>query len=250
MSLNKYTQLSYEERVIIENRLKNNESIRSIANKLDRNPSTIAREINRNGIKTKTTRVNKPKELYLDGRHYRGQPQVDIIRTKRDRSYVGLQEQIPGCLEGDTIFGLKTTDRILTHVDRKSGLLSASLIHNYNAHKVTKQTKLDITSVFGKIKSITYDNGIEFSLWKSTEKELNANIYFANPYHSWGRGRNENTNGLIRDFLPKGTDFKKLTKRDIVEITNLINNRPRKRLEWKTPLEVYRSQSVALEGLE
>ncbi len=72
MSLNKYTQLSYEERVIIENRLKNNESIRSIANKLDRNPSTIAREINRNSIKTKTTRVNKPKELYLDGRHYRG----------------------------------------------------------------------------------------------------------------------------------------------------------------------------------
>ena len=135
-------------------------------------------------------------------------------------------------------------------MDRKSGLLSASLIHNYNAHKVTKQTKLDITSVFGKIKSITYDNGIEFSLWKITEKELNANIYFANPYHSWERGRNENANGLIRDFLPKGTDFKKLTKRDIVEITNLINNIPRKRLEWKTPLEVYRSRSVALEGLE
>ena len=54
---------------------------------------------------------------------------------------------------------------------------------------------------------------------------------------------------LFENFLPKGTDFKKLTKRDIVEITNLINNRPRKRLEWKTPLEVYRSRSVALEGL-
>lgn len=104
--------------------------------------------------------------------------------------------------------------------------------------------------MFGKIKSITYDNSIEFSLWRVTEKELMANIYFANPYHSWERGRNENTNGLIRDFLPKGTDFKKLTKRDIVEITNLINNRPRKRLKWKTPLEVYKSQGVALEGLE
>ena len=68
MSLNKYTQLSYEERVIIENRLKNNESIRSIALKLDRNPSTIAREIKRNGIKAKTIRVNKPRELYLDSR--------------------------------------------------------------------------------------------------------------------------------------------------------------------------------------
>ena len=174
MSLNKYTQLSYEERVIIENRLKNNESIRYIAKKLNRNASTIAREINRNSIKTKTTRVNKPKELYLDSRHYRGQPQVDIIRIKRDRYY-------------------------------KSKRLKE----------------------------------LEFSLWKITGKELNANIYFANPYHSWERGRNENTNGLIRDFLPKGTDFKKLTKRDIVEIANLINNRPRKRLEWKTPLEVY-----------
>jgi len=92
MSLNKYTQLSYEERVIIENRLKNNESIRSIAQKLDRNPSTIAREIKRNGIKTRTTRVNKPKELYLDSRHYRGQPKVDIIRTKRDRYYKRLKE--------------------------------------------------------------------------------------------------------------------------------------------------------------
>ena len=92
MSLNKYTQLSYEERVIIENRLKNNESIRSIAKKLNRNPSTITREIKRNGIKTKTTRVNKPKELCLDGRHYRGQPQVDIIRIKRDRYYKRLKE--------------------------------------------------------------------------------------------------------------------------------------------------------------
>ena len=93
MSLNKYTQLSYEERVIIENRLKNNESIRYIAKKLNRNASTIAREINRNSIKTKTTRVNKPKELYLDSRHYRGQPKVDIIRIKRDRNYVGLQNR-------------------------------------------------------------------------------------------------------------------------------------------------------------
>jgi len=81
MSLNKYTQLSYEERVIIENRLKNNESIRYIAKKLDRNPSTIAREIKRNGIKTRTTRVNKPKELYLDSRHYRGGKEVAIIRN-------------------------------------------------------------------------------------------------------------------------------------------------------------------------
>ena len=86
MSLNKYTQLSYEERVIIENRLKNNESIRSIAKKLNRNASTIAREIKRNGIKTKTTRINKPRELYLDSRHYRGSKEVAIIQTRKEQS--------------------------------------------------------------------------------------------------------------------------------------------------------------------
>ncbi|MBF1037562.1 MAG: IS30 family transposase [Candidatus Nanosynbacter sp.] len=196
------------------------------------------------------------KHLRRKGRKFRSYKILSFNKTNRDKHHISERPKevdelkYYGDLEGDTIFGLKTTDRILTHVDRKSGLLSASLIHNYNAHKIAKQTKLDIASVFGEIKSITYDNGIEFSLWRITEKELKTNIYFANPYHSWERGRNENTNGLIRDFLPKGTDFKKLTKRDIVEIANLINNRPRKRLKWKTPLEVYKSQGVALEGLE
>ncbi len=196
------------------------------------------------------------KHLRRKGRKFRSYKILSFNKTNRDKHHISERPKevdelkYYGDLEGDTIFGLKTTDRILTHVDRKSGLLSASLIHNYNAHKITKQTKLDIASVFGKIKSITYDNGIEFSLWRIAEKELKTNIYFANPYHSWERGRNENTNGLIRDFLPKGTDFKKLTKRDIVEIANLINNRPRKRLKWKTPLEVYKPQGVALEGLE
>ena len=92
MSLNKYTQLSYEERVIIENRLKNNESIRSIAQKLDRNPSTIAREIKRNGIKTKTTRINKPRELYLDSRHYRGGKEVAIIQARKKQYYKRLKD--------------------------------------------------------------------------------------------------------------------------------------------------------------
>ena len=153
-------------------------------------------------------------------------------------------------MEGDTIFGKDTKDRILTHVERKSGLLSASLVRGYNSHSIAKQTVKDTNRIFGKgnVKSITYDNGIEFSLWKQTAKELDIDIYFANPYHSWERGRNENTNGLIRDFFPKGTDFKRITKSDIMRVESLINNRPRKRLGWKTPFEVYRA-NVALEGL-
>ena len=101
---------------------------------------------------------------------------------------------------------------------------------------------MDIRRVFGNATNITYDNGSEFTLWQQKEKQLHTIIYFANPYHSWERGRNENTNSLIRDFFPKGTDFKKVTKADILEIESLINNRPRKRLQWLTPLEYYKSQ--------
>ena len=111
-----------------------------------------------------------------------------------------------------------------------------------NRKNISKQTILDTKRVFGKSASITYDNGSEFTMWRQTEKQLDTIIYFANPYHSWERGRNENANGLIRDFLPKGTDFKKITKADILEVESLINNRPRKRLHWLTPMEYYKSQ--------
>lgn len=365
MSQSKYTQLSLKERIVIENRLKNNESLRSIAQCLGRNVSTISREIKKNGSPPKRTRVNKPRELKLDSRHYRGRQYVDTIRSKKERyqdrlnefrrprylaedahkkamerikkqalllnmytysktrEYVkeklklrwspeqisgrlSIEHQLPyvshkaiyrfiyqegleeclrrrgrkkcprkylifnktnrnkhniserpqevnnlkryGDLEGDTIFGLDTKDRILTHVERKTGLLSASLVRSFNANKIAKQTAKDIRNVFGDVKTITYDNGVEFSLWKETEKNLGITIYFANPYHSWERGRNENANGLIRDFFPKGTDFKRLTQKDILKVTNLINNRPRKRLFWLTPLEYQRLLLLHLRG--
>lgn len=355
-----YTQISLEERIIIQNRLENGESIRCIARSINRNPSSVSREIIRNGEHRKS-RVNIPHELYLDSRHFRGTDKVDKIRSRKKsyrkrlhefnksrykakdaeikalrrtkeqplalttvsygetRKYVlekltlrwspeqisgrlSLEGKLPyvsaraiyafiylpenkrlikhlrrrgkpkriknnvvfnktknkrniserpsiintlgrfGDLEGDTIFGKDTKDRILTHVERKSGLLSASLVRGYNGQNISKQTILDTRRVFGKTTSITYDNGSEFTMWQQTEKQLHTTIYFANPYHSWERGRNENTNGLIRDFFPKGTDFKKVTKADILEVESLINNRPRKRLQWLTPLEYYKSQ--------
>ena len=151
-----------------------------------------------------------------------------------------------GDLEGDTIVGKDTRDRLLTHVDRKSGLVSIGLVKGFNAYKITKQTTKDINRVFTfGCHTITYDNGVEFMGWASTAKELGARIYFAHPYHSWERGRNENTNGLIRDFLPKGSDFHNLCISDIMKIESLLNNRPRKRLGYMTPSEYY--ANVALE---
>ncbi|MDO5475446.1 MAG: IS30 family transposase [Candidatus Saccharibacteria bacterium] len=150
-----------------------------------------------------------------------------------------------GDLEGDTIVGKDKRDRLLTHNDRVTGLVSISLVHNFDAYNIMDQTTNDIKRVFNKIYTITYDNGIEFSMWDETEKRTGATIYFADPYTPGQRGRNENINGLIRDFFPKGADFKKLTQNDILMVESLLNNRPRKRLGGKTPIEA----SVALNHL-
>ena len=116
---------------------------------------------------------------------------------------------------------------------------------DFSAYKIVKQTTKDLERVFGIAKTITYDNGVEFTSWKETEKNTKTNIYFADPYAPHQRGRNENANGLVRDFFPKGTDFKKLKEDDIMRVEFLLNNRPRKRLGGRTPQEAY----VALNGL-
>lgn len=404
MSSNQYTQLCYEERIIIENRLDNGDSYTTIAKALGRSPSTISREVTsfiEEQIKRlpgrkrdkERSRVNVPSISELDSRSFKGQAIVSSIRRSKDGikkrtallnkiysyraklaqqyaterqcgirrtspkldspeyantlNYINTRlmearwspEQITmridqltrnpalkdwddrskdmglrpishtaiyryiygtsgklhkqllsslrrrgrpfkntvglpynntnrdkhsihdrpnevdnlsryGDLEGDTIFGKDTKDRLLTHTDRKSGLGSISLIIGYNATIVPKQTKRDLERVFGidNVTTITYDNGAEFSAWKAIQKQVRADIYFADPYKSSQRGRNENFNGLVRDFFPKGTDFKKLTTQCILDIENLLNNRPRKRLGGLTPLEVFKA-NIAVKAL-
>jgi IS30 family transposase len=87
--------------------------------------------------------------------------------------------------------------------------------------------------------TITADNGSEFAHHEVISKALGANIYFAHPYHSWERGLNENTNGLIRQYIPKGKDFTELTDKEIFDIQERLNNRPRKSLHYATPNEVF-----------
>ena len=145
-----------------------------------------------------------------------------------------------GDLEGDTIVGKDTRDRLLTHVDRKSGLVSIGLVKGFNAYKITKKTTKDINRVFTLgCHTITYDNGVEFMGWTSTAKELDARIYFAHPYHSWERGRNENTNGLLREYLPKHCDISPVPDDLIAAFVHRLNLRPRKCLGWRSPFEVF-----------
>ena len=190
--------------------------------------------------------------LRRKGKKYRRQKSISY-NTANDRRRIDERPAIVdevvriGDLEGDTIVGKKQTDRLLTHNDRVSGVVAISRMIGFTAERVSLQTLIDVKRVFtNKIHSATYDNGPEFTMWYRTERELATKIYFAHPYHSWERGRNENTNGLIRDFLPKGTDFKTISDNDILMIESLLNNRPRKRLGWLTPYE-YHSAHVALE---
>jgi len=145
-----------------------------------------------------------------------------------------------GDWEGDTIIGKERTKRILTHVERKTGYLIADFLPTVSAEIVAEK----IAQRFKKLPrqkrhSITYDNGTEFSSHEIIERKTNATVYFANPYHSWERGTNENTNGLLRQFFPKGSSFATITEEDVERAVKLLNRRPRKRLEFSTPYEIF-----------
>ena len=371
-----YAHITCQERVTLACLLKHQNSVQEISRVLGKHRSTIYREIRRNsrpGSNT-TRRVNRPRALALDGRHYRGQAMVDDIRDRRWRYYERVKQfesrkprydghraeqrhgarqlaakdnrrkahqseyaesfeltttlitkrtspgqvasrlrrlGLPylsdnviyayitrdnpaltrhlrrrgkqprrhvktaynqtggkrpiharpaavddlsrvGDLEGDTIVGSDKRDRIVTHVDRKTGLASLSLVLGYDSDKVRQATGGDVARLFGGAYTITYNNGNEFAAWKRLEQDITAEIYFADAYRSSQRGRNENLNGLIRDFIPKGSDFKKLTRQYILELETILNTRPRIRLDGLTPEEAYaselRSRSVAVVG--
>lgn len=109
--------------------------------------------------------------------------------------------------------------------------------------KTSKETNKSIIKALRKyksIKSITYDNGMEFAKHEEINKKLNSKSYFCKPYHSWEKGTVENINGLIRRFFPKGTNFDKIKHSEIKYVENWINNRPMKILEFKTPNEKYK----------
>ena len=148
-----------------------------------------------------------------------------------------------GDWEGDTIVGKERNIHILTHVDRKSGLLLADKLEHATA-ELTKQKTIARFDKIPKTKkhTITYDNGTTFAEHEITERKTGIDIYFANPYHSWERGCNENANGLLRQYFPKKSSFAMITQEQINEACGLINNRPRKRLNYLTPNEVFRRQ--------
>jgi IS30 family transposase len=141
-----------------------------------------------------------------------------------------------GDWEGDTIISAGSRAAILSYVDRHSKFTLLKKIGKKTAENVRKATVEKMGTL--PVLTITYDNGKEFSGHEDIAKDLNVQCFFAAPYHSWERGLNEHTNGLVRQYLPKLFDFNDVTDDEMQFIENRLNNRPRKVLEYKTPFEM------------
>lgn len=148
-----------------------------------------------------------------------------------------------GHWEGDTVYGGIGKGLLVTLVDRKSRYLRLGLLKSRNA----ADTRMVIEQLLENlpVRSISLDNGSEFSEFRELETELNTLVYFAEPHKPWQRGTNENTNDIVRFFFPKGCDLRDVTAAEVQAVEDLINNRPRKCLNWATPAEVF-LESVAL----
>lgn len=145
-----------------------------------------------------------------------------------------------GDWEGDFIFGTERKIGILTHADRMSGYLLADKMESLLSPVVKARTVKRFKQLpKDKRHTATYDNDTRFAEYELIEKETKTDVYFANPYHYWERGTNENTNGLIRQFFPKKSSFKDISQKDVNKVMHLLNNRPRKRLSYFTPAEVF-----------
>jgi transposase, IS30 family len=144
-----------------------------------------------------------------------------------------------GHYEMDTVLGRGSKHCILTMVDRKTGFLIIRKLKRRVTEQVNEQLLKIIEGEKYTVKTLTADNGTEFHQFKQVEEKTGVPFYFAEPYHSWERGSNENANGLIRQYLPKTQPMTKLTQVDCDKIAAELNERPRKRYGYKTPLELH-----------
>lgn len=322
-----YTRFSIYEREIIYKRLAEGVSQKSIAEELDRNPSSISREIRRSGMNQSTYRPSigeehandqavKRKRKYklfenkeladfvlekllerwspeqISGafkRHFPNTPELHVshetiyryiyaiedkalrelhiscLRQGRKRRRVKktkgkkrssikdpvsihdrpedvLARKIPGNWEGDRIIGRGRKSFIGTIVERTTGFTIIVIFRKGECS--TKAICKGFAAALGVLpahmkKSLTYDRGTEMAAHKWFKEITGIPVFFADPYSSWQRGTNENTNGLIRDYFPKKTDFRDITEEQLLFVQDALNNRPRKRLKFAAPAEAF-----------
>jgi transposase, IS30 family len=179
----------------------------------------------------------KRRKRYGKGHERRGQ--IMGRRSIEERPvHIENRSQI-GHWEADTVIGVNHKHAIVTLVERKSGYGLIAKVQNKTAKLVSKAIVKLLEPFKAKVKTLTYDNGKEFAKHAWIDKKLSSTGYFARPYCSWQRGSNENFNGLLRQYVPKKRSMSTVTDEEITMIQNRLNYRPRKRLGFKTPHEVF-----------
>ncbi|HRD70549.1 MAG TPA: IS30 family transposase [Legionella sp.] len=189
-------------------------------------------------------------KLYLNMRHqnkkYRkryGSPKrTGPIKNRRfieERPKIVDEKNRIGDWEIDTIIGKQQKQAVVSIVERFSKKTILRKVSNRTANMVSTVTIESLKKISGTVLSITLDNGSEFAFHEKISQELNTDFYFAHPYSSWERGVNENTNGLVRQYLKKGSSFSNVTDIQLEMIANDLNNRPRKKLGYATPNEIF-----------
>jgi len=185
------------------------------------------------------SRRRKPKH-----RRKKGSRIKDQINISQRPEHIENRKEI-GHWEGDLVIGKAQKSAIGTIVERKSRYTLIINLKNRTTKSVTRAFAKELNRFDNQLtKTMTYDNGTEMTDHKWLSKNTEMDIYFANPYASWERGTNESTNGLIRRYLPKKTDFRTIDNKQLKSIQSKLNNRPRKVLGYKTPLEVLELNSV------
>ena len=192
----------------------------------------------RGGKLWKNLRCHKQKrKRYASGRDRRGQ--IPDRRPLSDRpSHIEARKQV-GHWECDTVIGANHKGAIVTMVERKSGFGVIVKVAHKTSELVSKAIVEGLQPFADRVKTLTYDNGKEFASHIQIDQALQSTGYFARPFASWERGSNENFNGLLRQYVPKKRLMNTVNEEEITMIQNRLNNRPRKRLGFKTPSEVF-----------
>lgn len=187
-------------------------------------------------------------KLYTHLRHFGkrrkkyGSERLSKIKNKRnisDRPKVVEDKSRIGDWEIDTVIGGNHEGALVTIVERKSKYFLSKQVNQKTADNVKMATIELLKPIIDKVFTITSDNGLEFAHHEEIAKELECEFYFADPYSSWQRGLNENTNGLLRQYFPKGISLKDIDNKDVDAAVNKINDRPRKSLKYNTPNSIF-----------
>ena len=188
-------------------------------------------------------RCQKPRrKRYASGQERRG-----TIKNRigiDERPVIVEQKSRIGDWEGDTVIGKNYRGALVTLAERKSRYILAAQVPDKHASGVTAAVTRLLRPHKGKCYTMTFDNGKEFAEHQTIAAELDADVYFAHPYHSWERGLNENSNGLLRQYFPKGMELVEVTQEQVQWAVDRLNHRPRKVLGFRTPHEVFFGKTV------